>query len=230
MATEDLVTRDDAAARRPRLSRERVLAAAMALADRDGLEALTIRALAEDLGTKPMTLYHHVAGKEALLDGIADQVFAEMELPPEDLEWRDAIRVRCRSAREVLARRPWSVPLLESRRHPGPSLLAHHEAVLATLARGGLSIPLMAHAYAVLDSFIYGFAIQEANLPVQGGEESAEVAAKVSAAFDPELYPTLVRFTVEHAMRPDYSFGASFDYGLDLILDGLERAAREERA
>ncbi|WP_062289116.1 TetR/AcrR family transcriptional regulator [Demequina phytophila] len=225
MTTEDVVTRDDASARKPRLSRERVITAAMELADRDGIESLTIRALAEDLGTKPMTIYHHVAGKEVLLDGMVDIVFSEIENPPTDLEWREALRVRCRSARVVLARHPWSVPLLESRTSPGPELLRHHEAVLATLARGGLPLPQMAHAYAVLDSFVYGFALQEANLPVQGGEGMAEVAQEIAAAFDPGAYPNLVRLTVDHVMKPGYSFGSSFDVGLEMLLDGIARAA-----
>ncbi|WP_062464260.1 TetR/AcrR family transcriptional regulator [Demequina soli] len=210
---------------RRRLARETVLAAAMELADREGLEALTMRSLADALGTKPMTLYHHVPGKEALLDGMVDIVFAEMEKPPVELEWRDAMRVRCRSAREVLARHPWSVPLLESRHHPGPELLAHHEAVLATLDRAGMPLPLVAHAYAVLDSFVYGFAMQEANLAVQRGQEDAELAGEIASAFDPAAYPMLTRFAMEHAMQPGFNFGDSFDYGLDLLLDGLARAA-----
>ncbi len=202
----------------------------MGLADRDGIEALTIRALADELGTKPMTTYHHVAGKEALLDGMVDVVFSEMAKPPADLEWRDALRVRCRSAREVLARHPWAVPLLESRRHPGPELLAHHESVLTTLDRAGMPLPLVAHAYAVLDSFVYGFAMQEANLTVQRGDADAELAGEIAAAFDPGAYPMLTRFAMEHAMRPDFDFGDSFDYGLDLLLDGLARAVERERA
>lgn len=215
--------------RSPRVkpTRERIMSAAVALADRDGLEALTIRALATDMGVGPMTLYHYVDGKEQVLDGMVDLVFAEMALPDPSLSWREAVRARCESAREVLTRHPWSVPLLESRRSPGPETLRHHNAMLECLIEGGLSIPLTAHAYAVLDSYVYGFAIQEANLPVQGGEESAEIAAEIAASFTPETYPYLVRFTVEHAMKPDFRFGDSFGFGLDLLLDGLERAASE---
>ncbi len=216
--------------RKPRLSRERILDAAMGLADRDGIEALTIRALADALGTKPMTIYHHIDGKEALLDGMVDVVFSEIAKPPADLDWRDALRVRCRSAREVLGRHPWSVPLLESRHHPGPELLAHHESVLVTLDRAGMPLPLVAHAYAVLDSFVYGFAMQEANLAVQRGDEDAELAGEIAAAFDPGAYPMMTRFAMEHAMQPDFNFGDSFDYGLDLLLDGLARAVDRERA
>lgn len=212
--------------RKPRLNPERIVEAALELADRDGIEALTIRRLADALGTKPMTLYHHVDGKEGVLDLMVERIFAEMEAPPEDLEWREAIVRRCRSTREVLVRHPWSVPLLESRTTPGPELLRHHEAMLATLDRGGLPLPLMAHAYAILDSFVFGFALEEATLPAQGGEGMAEVAQEISAAFDPETYPQLLRLTVDHVMKPGYAFGSSFDVGLGIILDGLEAAAR----
>ncbi|MDN4478477.1 TetR/AcrR family transcriptional regulator C-terminal domain-containing protein [Demequina sp. SYSU T00039] len=210
--------------RKVRLTPERIATAAIELADRDGIEALTIRALADHLGTKPMTLYHHVAGKEALLDLMVDRIFAEMEAPPEDLPWREAIIRRCQSTREVLVRHPWSVPLLESRSTPGPELLRHHESMLATLDRGGLPLPLMAHAYAILDSFVFGFALEEATLPAQGGEGMADVAEEIAAAFDAEAYPQLVRLTVDHVMQPGYSFGSSFEVGLGIILDGLEAA------
>ncbi len=211
--------------KRRRLSPPMVIDAAIALADRDGIEALTIRALADELGTKPMTLYHHVDGKDGVLGAMVERVFGEMATPPDDLPWRDAMRTRCLSAREVLVRHPWSVPLLESRTTPGPVSLAHHEAVLATLTRGGLPLPLVAHAYAILDSFIYGFAIQEANLPVQGREEDAALTQEIFSGFDPQAYPNLVRLTAEHVMQPGYSFGASFEFGLDLLLDGLDSAA-----
>jgi AcrR family transcriptional regulator len=206
------------------LSREKVIDAAMALADSNGIESLTIRALADSLGTKPMSMYHYVDGKDALRAAMVEAVFAEMRRPDPALPWREAIRNRCVSARDVLRRHPWAVPLLESGIAPGPESLAHHEAVLATLSRAGMSLPLMAHAYAILDSFIYGFAMEEANLAVQGGEASAELAEQISAAFDPVKYPHLVRLATEHVMRPDYAFGASFEYGLDLLLDGLEHA------
>ncbi|WP_084073451.1 TetR/AcrR family transcriptional regulator [Demequina sp. NBRC 110052] len=209
---------------RAKLSKERIVDAAMELADRHGVEALTIRALAAELGSKPMTLYTHVDGKETLLDLMVERVFSEIDLPPEGLEWREAIRTRCRSARVVLVRHPWAVPLLESRRSPGPELLRHHEAMLATLERGGLSLPLMAHGYAILDSFVYGFAIEEANLPDLGGDGLSEAAADIAQAFMTGEYPQLTRLAMEHVAQPDYSFGASFDVGLDMILAGLEDA------
>ncbi|WP_084126858.1 TetR/AcrR family transcriptional regulator [Demequina sp. NBRC 110054] len=214
------------AAARIALTKERIVDAAMRIADDGGVEALTIRALANELGTKPMTLYTHVDGKDAVLDLMVERVFSEIDDPPADLDWRDAIRVRCRSAREVLVRHPWSVPLLESRRSPGPELLRHHEAMLATLERGGLALPLMAHGYAILDSFVYGFAIEEANLPDMGGDGLSDVAAEIAQAFMTGEYPQMARLAMEHVAQPGYSFGASFDVGLDMILDGLEAFAR----
>ncbi|MFV0461425.1 MAG: TetR/AcrR family transcriptional regulator C-terminal domain-containing protein [Actinomycetales bacterium] len=211
---------------RPRLSRERILAEAIASADENGIDALTIRALASRLGAKPMSLYHHVDSKESLLDAMVDEVFDRIDVPDPSLPWREAVRRRCLSARAVLASHAWSVPLLESRRHPGPATLRHHDAMLGCLLGGGLSMQLTAHAYAVLDSYVYGFAIQEANLPV-GGEDSPATVAEIAQAIAIDDYPHLARFTIEHAMRPDYRFGDSFEYGLDVLLDGIAASAVE---
>jgi AcrR family transcriptional regulator len=211
------------------LTRARVLDGAVELADEVGIEALTIRRLAAALGTKPMTIYHHVPSKDAIVDGMVEAVFAQIARPPEDEEWKSAIRQRCISAREVLTRHPWAAPLMESRTSPGPENLGHHEAVLACLRRGGLSWEWTAHAYAVLDAFVYGFAFQESTLPAGGGDGFAEVAQDIAAAFDPEAFPTLVDFTVNHVFKPGYDFGDSFAFGLDLILDALEGAAIQER-
>lgn len=211
--------------RRQTLTRERVVQGAVELADEIGIEALTIRKLAEALGTKPMTIYHHVPSKDEIVDGMVEIVFSEIATPPEDEDWKPAMRIRCVSAREVINRHRWAAPLMESRTSPGPENLRHHEAVLACLRRGGLSWQMTAHAYAVLDAFVYGFAFQEATLPSQMDGEFVEVAQDIAAAFDPESFPHLVGFTVNHVFQPGYEFGDSFAFGLDLILDGLERAA-----
>ncbi len=217
-----------AAPARTPLTRDRILEAAIGLADRDGIETLTIRRLATELDVKPMTLYHHVDGKEAVLDGMIDLVFTEIDLPDDDLTWRAAVRARCMSARTVLVGHPWSVPLMESRRSPGPATLRHHEAMLTRFLDAGMSLQLTAHAYAVIDSYVYGFAIQEANVPVQGAAGQEDVTREIAAQISPEEYPHLVRFAAEHVMRPGYRFGDSFEYGLDLLLDGLDAAARAE--
>lgn len=207
------------------LTRERVLDAALVLADTLGLEAFTIRRLAAALEVKPMTIYHYLPSKDAIVDGMVERVFGEIDLPPDYLPWTDALRIRCLSARHTLNRHPWAAPLMESRTSPGPISLRHHEAVLACLRRGGLSWQLTAHAYAILDSYIFGFAFEEAHLPATGGQDMAELAQEISATFDPALYPTLTAFTVEHVLAPGYSFGSSFEFGLELILQGLVQAA-----
>ena len=209
--------------KRTTLTAQRVLTAAVALADRIGIASLTIRKLAAALDTAPMTIYHHVRSKEALIDGMVDIVFGEIEKPPVDNKWQEAIRVRCLSAREVLNRHRWAAPLMESRTTPGPATLAHHDAVIACLRRGGLSLQLTAHAYAILDSFVYGFAFEETTLPGADGPELAQLAQEMSKRLPGEQFPALSEFTKDHVLQPGYSFGDSFEFGLDLIIDGLER-------
>ena len=211
-------------AARPPLSRDKVLNTAVELADRIGADALTMRKLADALDVKPMSLYHHVANKEAILDGMVDVVFSEIDPPPTDLPWRDAMAHRCRSAREVLRRHPWATPLMESRTSPGEPTLAHHDAVLACLIGAGLPMPLVAHAYAVLDAFVYGFAIQEASLPFDGSDDLADFAEELITPIA-DHFPNLAAFTAQHVLQPGYDFGDSFEFGLAVVLDGLEAAA-----
>ncbi len=208
------------------LSRDVVLAGAVELADRIGVDALTIRRLADHLGAKPMTIYHYVANKEDIIDGMVGRVFDEITRPPLDLPWKAAIRMRAESAREVLRRHPWAPPLMESRTNPDPSILGHHEAVLAVWFQAGFPLELIAHAGAVLDAFLYGFALQEAALPFGEREgDLSEIADQLITPMSPDEYPHMVRFAGEYVMQPGYDFGRSFDFGLDLILDGLEAAA-----
>lgn len=214
---------NDRSARRGSLSGEAVIAGAVELADEIGVEPLTLRKLAAHLGVQPMSIYHHVANKDEILDGMVDAVFAEIEMPPADTPWREAMRVRALSARDALRRHPWAAGMLDSRSTPGPANLGHHDAVLACLRHNGFSVAMTAHAYAVLDAFIYGFALQERSLPGGGGEELAGVAADMMTAFAAD-YPHLAEFTAEHVTQPGYDFGDEFDFGLELILDGLERA------
>ncbi|WP_324651968.1 TetR/AcrR family transcriptional regulator C-terminal domain-containing protein [Georgenia sp. H159] len=171
-----------------------------------------------------MSLYHHVASKGEILDGIIDLVFAEIELPVAGEDWRAEITRRARSAREVLARHPWAIGLLESRSTPGPATLRHHDAVLGTLRGAGLSVAMTAHAYALLDAYVYGFAVQEAALPFVGRDGAQEVTAAIAARFTPDQYPHLVEIATEHVMQPGYDFGEEFEFGLGVILDALEGA------
>jgi len=209
---------------RARLSRERVLEAAISRADAGGIEALSMRKLGEELGVEAMSLYTHVANKEDLLDGMTDAVFAEIELPVGGADWRTAMRTRAVSTRDVLARHPWAAPLMQSRTSPGPATLRHHDTVIGVLRGAGFPIALTAHAFSALDSYIYGFALQQASLPFETGEETAELAATIMAPFAPGEYPHLTELTVEHVLQPGYDYGHEFEFGLDLLLDGLERA------
>lgn len=208
--------------RRTRLSRDRVLVAAMAVADEHGLNGLTIRSLAERLGSTPMALYHHVRNKEEVLDGIVDVVFSEIDLPRIGGDWRVEMRRRADSARAVLRRHPWSIGLLESRAAPGPAILRHHDATIGTLRVAGFSISDAAHVYAVLDSFVYGFALQEAGLPFDGPEDVVGFAEDVLEQIPVEDYPWLAEMTTEHVMQPGYDFGDEFAIGLELILDAFD--------
>jgi AcrR family transcriptional regulator len=212
-----------AASQRLPLSRERVLECAVALADESGLAALTIRTLAQSMGTKPMSLYYYVANKEEILDGIVDMVFSEIEPPVPGGDWRAEMQQRAHGVRSALRRHPWAVGLLESRSAPGPATLRHHEATLATLREAGFSVQLTAHAYALMDSYIYGFALQEAALPFEGRDTAAEITNPIMERFATGEYPRMVEIAVEHVLKPGYDFGDEFGFGLDLILEGLNR-------
>jgi AcrR family transcriptional regulator len=215
---------------RVRLNRERVLRGAVSVADGGGIGSLTIRSLAQELGVKPMSVYHHVANKDEILDGIVDIVFSEIEMPTVGGEWRSEISRRAHSARRVLRLHPWAIPLLESRTSPGPATLAHHDAMLGTLRAGGFSVESTAHAYALLDAFVYGFAIQEASLPFEGPDGVAEVAGPIMELMSSGAYPHLVDMATSFYVRPGYDFGNEFEFGLNLILDALTRLARGEPA
>ncbi|MGB7981928.1 MAG: TetR/AcrR family transcriptional regulator C-terminal domain-containing protein [Candidatus Nanopelagicales bacterium] len=208
------------------LSAQRICTEAVALADAEGMPGVTMRRLAQRLAVEPMSIYHHVANKERIVDGMVDLVFAQIELPPAGEHWREALRVRTASGRAVLYRHPWAIPLMENRTVPGPATLRHHDAVLRALRTSGFSVPMAAHAFALLDAYMYGFAMEEANLPFSTPAETAALATSLIEQFPVGAYPHLAELTVEHVLKPGYDFGEEFDFGLDLILDGLERARR----
>jgi AcrR family transcriptional regulator len=209
------------------LSRGRVLQTAVALADESGSEALSMRKLGETLGVEAMSLYHHVANKDDLLDGMVDVVFGEIDLPAGGEQWRTAMRQRAISARRVLSRHGWAIRFMESRTSPGPATLRHHDAVLGCLRDAGFPVELAAHAFSLLDSYIYGFALQERSLPFSTPEETAAVAEAMLAPFPADAYPYLAELTTQHVLQPGYDRGNEFEFGLDLILDGLERTSRK---
>ena len=213
-----------AAQPRTPLSRERVLRAAVDAADERGIASLSMRKLGEALGVEAMSLYNHVANRGDLLDGMIDLVFSEIGLPSGGAGWKTAMRQRAVSARQILSRHRWAIGLMESRSSPGPATLRHHDAVIGSLREAGFPVALAAHAFSVLDSYIYGFALQEASLPFNTGEETADLAQMIMARFTPDEYPHLTELTLDHVLQPGYDYGNEFEFGLDLILDGLEKA------
>ena len=205
------------------LSRERVLQTAIALADEHGLEAFSMRRLADRLGVAAMSLYHHVPNKDQWLDAMIDLVFSEIELPSTGDDWKTAMRKRALSTREALNRHRWAVGLMEGRMNPGPANIANHNAVMGCLREGGFPFRDAVHAYSVMDAYIYGFALQERGLPFDAPEETAEVMRKqrenVPSMDD---YPYLVEIAAEME-QAGYDYDTEFIFGLDLILDGIER-------
>jgi AcrR family transcriptional regulator len=211
---------------RPRdpLTRDRVLQAALKLADEGGLDALSMRKLGQELGVEAMAVYYHFANKDEVIDGIVDLVFAEIHLPVAGAPWKAEMRRRAVSVRDTLLRHRWAIGLMEARSHPGPANLRHHDAVIGNLRAAGFEMAMVAHAYSVLDAYIYGFALTKMNLPFAAGDNVAEMAEAMLEPFPSDEYPNMAAFVTEHIMvTPGYDFGDEFDYGLDLILDGLER-------
>jgi AcrR family transcriptional regulator len=206
------------------LTRDRVLEEAVAVADESGIDSLTMRRLATHLDVKPMSLYYHVANKDDILDGIVDIAFSEISLPRAEADWKVAMRDRAISLREVLQEHPWATALMQSRINPGPALLRHHDAVIGSLRKGGFSVAMAAHAFSAMDAYIYGFALQEKTLPFETPEELAMIAEMILQQMPANEYPHLAELTVEHVLQPAYSYSEEFEFGLDLILNGLERS------
>ena len=202
----------------------------MALADQGGIESLSMRKLAAELGIEAMSLYHHVKSKQDLLDGMVDLVFSEMELPRG--EWKDAMRGRAESTRTVLAKHPWAIAILDSRTSPGPATLRYLDSVIAFLRTAGFSVAMAAHALSVLDSYVRGFAMQEASLPL---DESGSIEAATESILEQQhmmsnAFPHLGEMAAELILKPGYAYGNEFRFGIGLILDGLERALGAEIA
>jgi len=199
-----------------------VLSAAVGLADVAGIDSLTMRKLGQELGVEAMSLYNHVANKDDILDGMVDLVFGEIDIPDGVAEWKAAMRRRAMSAREALLRHPWATSLMQSRTKPGPATLRHHDSVLGSLRGAGFSVVMAAHAISVIDGYVYGFALQQINLPLQSQEQVAEVGQGILRQLAGD-YPHLAEMITEHAMKPGYDYADEFEFGLDLILDGLDR-------
>lgn len=211
--------------KREPLTAERVVAAAMAIADAQGTTALTMRSVADALGVQAMSLYNHVANKDAILDRMVDAVFARIAVPT-NTDWRTAMRARARTIYEELKAHPWAIGLLESRRAPGATTLLQHDATIGVLRGAGFSATMVAHSLALLDAFVYGFAIQELSLPRKAGEDVPALAREVLASMPADALPNLAWLATEQVLKAGYSFSDEFDYGLELVLEGIERRAQ----
>lgn len=216
------MTSPDATAPRTPLTTRRVLEAAIDLVDRQGLGALTMRRLGSALGVEAMSLYKHVANKEALLHGMVDRIIGQIAIPDEGVPWRDAMTQRAASARDVLGRHAWVIGLMESETAAGPNSMRYLDAIIGSLRAAGFSMEDAGRAFTVLDSYVYGHVIQESNFPFS---TPAEITDTVASALEQEAlsaFPNLVAM-YEHALTYEYSLDAQFEFGLDLVLDGLER-------
>jgi AcrR family transcriptional regulator len=217
--------------RRAGLTRERVLGAAVALADEGGLEELSMRKLAKSLGVEAMSLYNHIPNKEQLLNGMVELVSSEIDPPSTGGDWKAEMRKRAISTRAALNRHPWAAGLMDARPRPGETSQRLHEAVLACLRDAGFTIEMGIHASSVQDAYIYGFALQEKTLSHKTQEARIEVTTRTpredGAALDAYPYSAeVLRYVSEYGFSPEHEFL----YGLELILDGLqEQLARSLR-
>jgi AcrR family transcriptional regulator len=210
---------------RAHLSRERVLEAAVAFADRHGLEALSMRKLGEELGASAMSAYYYFPNKEQLLDGMVDVVFSEIEPPSPELDWKAAMRRRALSTRAALNRHRWAIGHMEGRTDHGPANIGLHDAVLGCLRAAGFSLEATVHAYSVQDAYIYGFLLQETDMTPRTADDFAAEAQRQMDAYQEQLaaYPHLAEVVGGHVAKVGYDYAKEFLFGLDLILDGLDR-------
>ena len=208
-----------------RLSRERVLRTAVDYADRHGLAALSMRKLADELGVSAMSPYYYVPNKDRLIDGMVDIVFSEIEPPSLDVDWKTAMRRRAISTREALNRHRWAIGHMEGRTDHGPTNLRLHDAVLGCLRAAGFSLEATVHAYSVQDAYIYGFVLQETDMASQTADDFAAEAQRQMDAYEHLLadYPHIAEVVGGHVAKVGYDYDTEFLFGLDLILDGLDR-------
>jgi AcrR family transcriptional regulator len=216
---------EPATEKRAPLSEERVLRTAVALADRHGLEWLSMRKLADELGVAAMTLYYYVPNKDRLVDGMVDIVFSEIEPPSLEVDWKTAMRRRAISTREALKRHRWAVGQMEGRTNHGPANLRLHDAVLGCLRAAGFSIEATVNAYSVQDAYIYGFALQETDMSSETPDDFAAEAQRQMREYETVLadYPHLVEVVGGYIAKSGYDYAKEFLFGLDLILDSLDK-------
>jgi AcrR family transcriptional regulator len=215
------------AANRAPVNRERTLEVALAVADSEGIEAVTMRRLARELGVEAASLYHYVNGKDQILDGLVEVVAAEIKLPKPSADWREAVSQRAHHTRAGLLRHPWAVSLMASRTSPGPATLGLLETGIRCFREGGFPVPLAAHAVSTVDSYVHGFVLQEVNLPFRNESELAAMTAAIMETFPASKFPYLFEMTVKHVLQPGYDYGKEFDSGLTVVLNGVA-ALREQ--
>ncbi|WP_372367794.1 TetR/AcrR family transcriptional regulator [Candidatus Uabimicrobium sp. HlEnr_7] len=211
--------------RKKALTKAKIFKEAIKLADNYGIANLSMRKLAKKLNIEAMSLYNHLANKEELLDGIVDEVFSKIDwrTDTKSKSWKPELRKQAIAVRAVLLQHPWSIKLLNSRSNPGPSVLRHHNKVLGLLMSCGFSYSMCAHTYALIDSYVYGFVIQECSLPATRGCDFVEMTASINA-LSRQGFPYLTKMAEEYYLKPEYSFSDEFLFGLDLILNGVEQA------
>ena len=203
------------------LNAERTLQVALVIADEEGLEAVTMRRLARELGVEAASLYHHVNGKNHILDGLVEVVAAEIERPVPSKDWRTTISERAVSTRAVLRRHPWAVSLMASRTSPGPATLGLLETGIRCFREGGFSVLQAAHAISVVDSYVHGFVLQEVNLPFRDESELSTMTGAIMETFPASEFPYLFEMTVEHVLKPGYDYGKEFESGLKVVVGGV---------
>lgn len=213
--------RDPNLPKRQTLTRERVLHAALTLADDRGIDALSMRELGRHLGVDAMSLYNHVDNKDDLLNGVVDLVVGEIDLPTDSSDWAAAMRTRARSAHHVFARHPWAAQLIDSRTSSGPERLRYLDWVIGTLRHAGFSVEVALYAYSALDSYVYGFARQQTNM-TSGGPASPETAQELMSQIPTDQFPHLTD-VITHWIEGGYDPDTDFEFGLTLILDSLSR-------
>jgi AcrR family transcriptional regulator len=209
--------------RRPPLNRERVLHAALGLADQAGIEALSMRRLAQELGVEAMSLYNYVKGKDDILDGILEIVLDEIEIPSDEADWKEALRRTASSAHEILVRHRWACSVMLGRTRVSPPRMRWMESVLGTLRKGGFSAELTHHAYHALDSHITGFTLWQVSMPFDTRAELLDMADTFVSSVPADEYPYVVEHARQHLAPSDGEGASDFGFGLELILDGLER-------
>ncbi|MBL7554672.1 MAG: TetR/AcrR family transcriptional regulator [Bdellovibrionaceae bacterium] len=211
------------------IKKEKIIAAAIQLANKDGLDSLSMRRLAAKLKIEAMSLYHHFKNKDEILNALVDHAFALIEWNADPSDWKQSLRQRCYSLRDVLKKNPWAVGLLESRRNPGLKTLKHHDQMLGLFLKSGFSHELTAHSYVLLDSYVYGFAVQERSVPVNDSNDISDMAESIFSGLSPETVPNMIEMITSYYTKPGYSFAAEFEYGLDVILNGIEKKYKDEK-